>query len=192
MFTGIIEATGKILERKEGCFTISCDFVDELHIWQSIAHDGACMTITDIHKHSYSFFAMEESFTKTNFGNKAVWDSFNIERCLQVNDRLDGHFVTWHVDALWTIEKKEVWVDGSIHLGIHYPTEFDMYATKKWSITINGISLTIVDNSEWYLSVWIIPHTMEVTNLQFCSVHTTVNLEFDLLAKYVANMLPTT
>lgn len=187
MFTGIIESQWTVTNIHEGTITVACDFVDELHIGQSIAHDGACMTITELHQGWYSFFAMQESFAKTNFWTKKNWDSFNIERCMKVSDRLDGHFVTGHIDTLWTVTTLEDGDDGALLVWISFDKQYDIYTTNKWSIAINGISLTVVHTAPWYLSVRIIPHTQKETNIWKLALQDTVNLEFDLLAKYIHN-----
>jgi len=185
MFTGIIESQATITHIHEWTITVTCDFVDELHIGQSVAHDGACMTITELHQDGYSFFAMQESFDKTNYWTKKVGDRFNIERCMQVSDRLDGHFVTGHIDCIWTVTTLEKGDDASLLVWISFDTQYDIYTTNKWSIAINWISLTVVDTAPWYLSVRIIPHTQQETNIWNLHLQDTVNLEFDLLAKYI-------
>lgn len=187
MFTGIIENKAKILAINAGRFTIKNCFSDPLSIWQSIAHDGACMTIEKFDASSYSFFVMEESLTKTNFPQKKVWDYFNVERCMLVGSRIDWHFVSGHIDCTWILEEREEVSDGSYILSFTFPHIYSTYLIQKGSISINWISLTVMRNSEWKVSVSIIPHTWECTNLREIMVWDMVNLEFDMLWKYILN-----
>jgi len=187
MFSWIIEKKAKILHKEWGRFTIENLFWDELKLGQSIAHDGACMTIESLQDDSYTFFMMEESLNKTNFWNKKIGDSFNIERCIQVWDRIDGHFVSWHIDTTWEVTTLEKVDDGSLILGISFPESFWKYVIDKWSITINGTSLTIVERQDWYISVSLIPITQDWTNLWELEIWDHVNLEFDMLGKYILN-----
>lgn len=188
MFTWIIEKQVRILNKENGRFTVENPFSD-LTIWQSITHDGACMTLTDITPESYSFFVMEESLSRTNFGKKKIWDTFNIERCLIANGRLDGHFVTGHIDTVGTVTKIEDKSDKSRIITISFPSEHADLLVEKWSITINGISLTVVDVGAGFFTISLIPHTLEVTNIGQLRVNDIVNLEFDLLGKYIAKQL---
>lgn len=185
MFTWIITHRWKITKIEKWVFTIENPFSTPLSQWQSIAHDGACMSITEIWETTYSFFAMEESFKKTNFGAKRTGDFFNLEQCLAAGQKLDGHFVTWHIDTTWTITKKEYGNDASCFLWVSYNPEYAKFVIKKWSIAINGVSLTVVDAEPWFLSVRLIPLTQELTNLWAVSIWDLVNLEFDMLGKYV-------
>lgn len=190
MFSGIIEHQAKILERKDGLFTVENHFIEtDLKIGQSIAHDGACMTLTNISPASYQFFVMQESLNVSSLGKKTVWDSLNVERSLLVSDRVDGHFVTGHIDTVWTVLSLEEIKDGSKILTIHFPEKYSSYTIRKGSITINGVSLTIVDDEPWTISVSIIPLTQEITNLWKLQKGDTVNLEFDMMGKYVAKLL---
>lgn len=185
MFTGIIEKKAKILEIKEWSFTIENIFPMELKLWQSISHDGACMTVDSISDTSYSFFMMQESLYKTNFWDKAIWDSFNIERCLKANDRIDGHFVSWHIDTTGSVTHLEKIQDGSLIIWISFDNHFSNLTISKWSIAINWVSLTIVDKKPWYISVSLIPLTQDWTNLWEIKIEDKVNLEFDMLGKYI-------
>lgn len=188
MFSGIIEKQAKILDKKWWKFVIENHFWEELKLWQSIAHDWACMTIESYDTNSYTVFVMEESLEKTNFGTKNIGDSFNIERCLQVGDRIDGHFVSWHIDTTGVVEHLEYKEDGSLIIKIWFDSNNSHFIIDKWSITINGVSLTIVSRREWYLSVSIIPLTQDWTNLWTLQIGSTVNLEFDMLGKYIQNL----
>jgi riboflavin synthase len=187
MFTGIITHQATIVAIDGWSFTIVSPFETLPTVWQSIAHDGACMTVNavDTENSRYSFFAMNESLRKTNFSNKSLWDQFNIELCLQAGQRLDGHFVTWHIDTTGTVKTIEPDHDGSTHVHIEYKKSWGPYVIPKWSIAINGVSLTVVEANPWHLSVWLIPLTQEATNLWTLTPWDAVNLEFDMLGKYV-------
>lgn len=187
MFSGIIEKKAKILKRDWGRFTVENTLGTDLKIGQSIAHDGACMTLESFDEESYSFFVMEESLKKTNYGDKKVWESFNVERCLKVDDRIDGHFVSGHVDTTGQVGLTETQADNSLILGVRFPKDFSHYTIDKWSITINGTSLTIMDRSPWYIAVSLIPLTQDWTNLWELQLGDSVNLEFDMLGKYILN-----
>lgn len=185
MFTGIIEQKAKILEHKWWKFVIENKFPWDLKLGQSIAHDGACMTVDSITEKSYSFFMMQESLDKTNFWNKKVWDSFNLERCLKAHDRIDGHFVSWHIDTTWEVTHLETRDDNSLIIWVNFDKNFSNLTISKWSIAINGVSLTIVDKKPWYISVSLIPLTQDWTNLWEVKLWEKVNLEFDMLGKYI-------
>lgn len=157
----------------------------DIVVWQSIAHDGACMSVTELHDDGWTFFAMAESFAKTHYGSKKAGDTFNIELCMQASDRLDGHFVTGHIDAMWEVTQIDIYDDGSWRVGVKFDPKFDELLVPKGSVTINGIALTVGEVSSGSLSVYIIPQTLEKTNIADFAVWTPVNLEFDLLAKYV-------
>lgn len=187
MFTGIIEGKAKILEKDGWKFIIENLFPWELNLWQSIAHDGACMSVDSINEKSYSFFMMQESLSKTNYWEKKSWDYFNIERCLKAQDRIDGHFVSWHIDTTWEVSVLEKISDGSLIIWINFDTSFSHLTISKWSIAINGVSLTIVDKKPWYISVSLIPLTQDWTNLWKIKIWDIVNLEFDMLGKYILN-----
>lgn len=185
MFSGIIEHTAKIISIESWRFTIENTFGEPLKLGQSIAHDGACMTLESFDDNRYTFFAMQESLNRTNFWGKQVWDIFNVERCLRVWDRIDGHFVTGHIDTIWKVSVFEQNSDESWRLWISFDSENSKYVVEKWSISINWVSLTVVSESSGYLEVCIIPLTLEITNLWKLSKDSQVNLEFDMLGKYV-------
>ena len=187
MFTGIIEKKSKILKIAGSRFTVENIFWDELNLGQSIAHDGACMTIEEFKNDTYSFFVMEESFKKLNFHTKQVWDYFNIERCLKAESRIDGHFVSGHIDTIGEIINLEEKSDGSLIVWVSFAKEFSKYTIEKWSIALNWVSLTIVDKSAWYISVSLIPLTQDWTNLWDLKFWDTINIEFDMLGKYILN-----
>lgn len=185
MFSGIIEKKAKIINIENGNFTVENIFKKELKQWISIAHDWACMTIIDSDEEKYTFFVMQESIDKTNYSKKKVWDYFNVEWSLKLSDTMDWHFVSWHVDTIWEVIKIEEKNDWSTFYYIWYDEKYNKLTIEKWSITINWVSLTIVEDSDNYLSVSIIPHTKEITNIWDLKVWSIVNLEFDILGKYI-------
>ncbi len=185
MFSWIIRNKAKILEINNWNYTLENIFKKDLNLWISIAHDWACMTVTKSSPEKYSFFVMEESIKKTNFKNKKVWDYFNIEWSLKMSDTMDGHFVSWHVDTTWEVTKIIKNDDDSKYYYINFSEKYKNLIIEKWSITINWVSLTIVEDWNDYLSVSIIPLTQEITNIWDLEVWDIVNLEFDILGKYI-------
>ena len=185
MFSWIVKNKAKILDIKDWVFTIENIFWKDLKEWMSIAHDWACMTILEPKKKKYSFFAMKETISRTNFKEKKIWDSFNVEWSLKISDTMDWHFVTGHIDSKWKVKKIIKNEDSSIYIFINYPTKYNNLIIEKWSIAVNWVSLTIVEDWNNYFSVSIIPHTQEITNIWDLKVWDTVNLEFDILAKYI-------
>jgi len=188
MFSGIIERKSKILKAQTGHFEIEHSYKKwEIQLGQSIAHDGACMTLTEIWDRSYSFFMMEESLSKTHFSERKAWDYLNIERCLKVSDRIDGHFVSGHIDTTWELTFLERKDDNSLILWVSFDEKYSKYTIEKWSITLNWVSLTIVEIKAWYISVSLIPLTQDWTNLWDLNIWDILNIEFDLLWKYILN-----
>ena len=187
MFTWIIEKKSKILKIEWSQFTVENYFWNELQVGQSIAHDGACMTLESIKESEYTFFVMEESFKKLNFHTKYTWEYFNIERCLRANDRIDGHFVSGHIDTSGEVSLLEEKADHSLILWISFSKEWSKYTIAKWSIALNGVSLTIVEVWVWFLTVSLIPLTQDWTNLWSLKKWDTLNIEFDMLGKYILN-----
>ncbi len=186
MFTWIITQQVTIVAIDQWIITVSHPWTTPLHIGQSIAHDGACMSIDSYTDTTYSFFAMKESFLKTNFWTKQIWDKFNVEYALLPTDRLDGHFVSWHIDTTWNITWLDNQNDWSKKFTISFDPSFDCLVVPKWSITLNGVSLTVwEDISEWKATVRIIPQTLEMTTFWTLQKWDLCNIEFDLLAKYV-------
>lgn len=188
MFSGIIEQTSSIVSRNGGIFTVENKFNEPLSIGQSIAHDGACMTITGINSDSYVFFVMQESLARTNFWNKKIGDTFNVERSIRADSRIDGHFVSGHIDTVGTIRKIQDQPDNSHLVRIEFDSRYSTFIIEKWSIAINGISLTIVEAGNDYLTVSIIPHTWNVTNIGKIIVWSKVNIEFDMIGKYIQRL----
>ena len=185
MFSGIIEQKAKILNIENWNYTVENIFNKPLKKGISIAHDGACMTIIESDFEKYSFFVMEESIKKTNFKNKKVWDFFNIEWSLKLSDTMDWHFVSGHIDTTGKVFKIEEKNDSSKIVYIEFDEKFKNLIIEKWSITINWVSLTIVEDLWNKLSVSIIPLTQEITNIWDLKIWDLVNLEFDILWKYI-------
>lgn len=193
MFTGIIEATGRLVSREtEGTnvhLTVECPLTPELHIDQSLAHDGVCLTVVAIDGEQYTVTAIDETIQRTNLGERVVGDSFNLERCTQVGARLDGHIVQGHVDTTALLERV-VEHDGSWGLHFRLDNPEAGVTVEKGSITINGVSLTVVDSTPETFSVAIIPYTWEHTNLHALQPgKSRVNIEFDIVGKYVARLV---
>ena len=194
MFTGIIEKTGKIVSiEKENTnyhFTIEADFADELKIDQSMAHDGCCLTVVrvDYAKKQYVVTAMDETMLKTNLGSWKVGYEVNLERSMSMNGRFDGHIVQGHVDQTAVCEKV-VDDNGSWRFYFTYDAEKNNFTVPKGSISVNGVSLTVVDSERGRFSVAIIPYTYKVTNFHNFKEGTVVNIEFDVFGKYVQRLL---
>lgn len=194
MFTGIIELLGEIKQIETSgsntIFTLEAGFGEEpIRVDQSIAHDGVCLTVTEITEakegHTqYKVTAVEETLRKTSLGNWKTGRKVNIERCLRVGDRLDGHFVQGHVDSTGTIHSIED-RDGSWMIHVDFPDTFSKLLVDKGSICINGVSLTVVDSDKGRFSITIIPYTWEHTNFHQLSEGDPVNLEYDILGKYL-------
>lgn len=192
MFTGIIETTGRIeTVEDQGTnrrFRISSTLSKELKVDQSLAHNGVCLTVEALEPGSHWVTAVDETLSKTTLGNWNAGDMINLERCLPMNGRLDGHFVQGHVDATGTcIDKLDM--HGSWKFRFQYPPSFAALVIEKGSISLNGISLTVFDVTDSEFSVAVIPYTYEHTNIQFVATGTSVNLEFDLIGKYLARQL---
>ncbi len=199
MFTGIIENTARITAiqstDKNLTFTLTCPFINELKIDQSIAHNGVCLTIIDINQDdgTYSVTAIDETLNRTNLGLLKVNDLVNFERCLKLDSLLDGHLVQGHVDTT-AICKKVIEAGGSWKYFFEYEDNNKQgYVTvEKGSVTVNGVSLTVVDAEFNSFSVAIIPYTYEHTNFKTIKVGDSVNIEFDIVGKYIAKLLAKT
>ena len=192
MFTGIIEATGRVENiEKEGTnilFTMSCPFTKELKIDQSISHDGCCLTVYDIDNQQYKIAAIHETLEKTNLGNWEIGTEVNLERCVLMNGRLDGHIVQGHVDQTGVVKSIEN-KNGSHLITIEHCEKDGFVTVPQGSIAVNGISLTVAYSGEGEFSVAIIPYTWEHTNLKHLSAGDRVNLEFDVIGKYIAKLI---
>ncbi len=192
MFTGIIEGIGKVEKISKNTKNRSAiqmtvnlgTHAKELKIGQSVALNGVCLTATKLSKSSCIFEMIEETIKKTDLGNLTVGGIVNIERSLKVGDRLEGHFVLGHVDGVGTI-KKILKKPKEVQVWFKIPKKLSKYVVKKGSIAIDGISFTVVDIKNTLASVSIIPHTLEVTNFQTKKVGDKVNIETDILGKYI-------
>ena len=192
MFTGIVEATATV-ENIETMgtsvhFTMSCPFADELKIDQSLSHNGCCLTIEKIENQRYGVTAIQETLEKTNLGSWKIDTKVNLERCVLMNGRLDGHIVQGHVDQTGTIKSIEN-LNGSHYITIAYIEKDGFPTVPQGSITVDGISLTVAHSGENEFSVAIIPYTWEHTNLKNLEIGSKVNLEFDIIGKYVAKLM---
>ncbi len=191
MFTGIIETLGTVQEVKKEKdnvhITIASSITDELQIDQSVAHNGICMTVVAINKNLYTVTAIGETIKKTNISHWQTGDIINLERAMRLGDRLDGHIVQGHVDQIGNcIVAKET--NGSWHYTFEYDESFQNITIEKGSITVNGVSLTVVDSGKNSFSVAIIPYTFEHTNFKNFKKGAKVNLEFDVIGKYVSKL----
>jgi riboflavin synthase len=191
MFTGIIETLAKVesIEKEQSNvhFTFSSSITHELKIDQSVAHNGVCLTVVKLNNLNYTVTAIDETLQKTNLGNLKVGDRVNIERCMPANGRFDGHIVQGHVDETGTVTHI-IDNNGSWTYTIAYQNKSNNITVEKGSITINGTSLTVVDSKDHSFSVCIIPYTYENTVFKTLKIGDTVNLEFDIVGKYVAKM----
>lgn len=187
MFTGIIEVIGAITAiSKKGdnlTFSINPPFLSELKIDQSISHNGVCLTVDGIFNDCYTVTAIKETLLRTNLGTLTVGDSVNLERCLKLSDRLDGHIVQGHVDCVaWVSNIKSQ--NGSWEFYFEYDQK-DFITVEKGSISVNGVSLTVVQSMRGKFSVAVIPYTFEHTNFRTLETGNPVNLEFDIVGKYI-------
>ncbi len=194
MFSGIIETTATVTRlRQEGDnlhLTLRCSFTNELKIDQSVAHNGVCLTVVDIQGDEYTVTAIRETLDRSNLGVLKVGDLVNVERSMMMNGRLDGHIVQGHVDqtAICTEVRP---ADGSHYFHFEYETSDEMrrrgyFTVDKGSVTVNGVSLTVCNPTTNSFEVAIIPYTLEHTNFCRINVGTKVNLEFDIIGKYIA------
>ena len=191
MFTGIIENLGvvKHLEKEKDNLhiTITAEIASELKIDQSVAHNGVCLTVVDVKDHEYLVTAIKETIDKSNLGRLKIEDKINLERAMRLGDRLDGHIVQGHVDqtAVCTSIEDQ---NGSWLFTFDYSPNTGNITIEKGSVTVNGVSLTVLNSKEHTFSVAIIPYTFEHTNFKYLSVGDIVNLEFDILGKYVSKI----
>ena len=196
MFSGIVEETARVVkivkEQENVHFTLTCSFVNELKIDQSVSHNGVCLTIVSIDDNTYTTTAMKETLDRSNLGLLQVGDEVNVERSMPINGRLDGHIVQGHVDM--TAECIDIQdAQGSWYFTFKYPFDKEMaqrgYMTvDKGSVTVNGVSLTVCSPTDDTFQVAIIPYTFEHTNFHCFKVGSKVNLEFDILGKYLARL----
>jgi riboflavin synthase len=191
MFTGIIETLGIIKEIKKNKdnldITVHCPMVHELKVDQSVAHNGVCLTVVSIEKDQYTVTAIKETIEKTNLGDWKINDSVNLERAMKLDARLDGHIVQGHVDQTGICKNIEE-TNGSWRYTFQYDKNLNNITIEKGSITVNGVSLTVVDSKRDEFSVAIIPYTYEHTNFKDFVVGSKINLEFDVIGKYVSRL----
>ena len=191
MFTGIIEAFGKVVslehELENLHITLKSSLSKELKIDQSLAHNGVCLTVVKIIENNYTVTAIKETLDKSNLNELKVGDLVNLERAMKMNARLDGHIVQGHVDQIGNCVKVE-FNEGSWGYSFEYASEQKNITIEKGSITVNGVSLTVVNSGENSFSVAIIPYTYEHTNFKAFKVGSKINLEFDLIGKYIAKL----
>ncbi len=192
MFTGIIETLGVVKKlEKEGDnlhLTITSNFTNELKIDQSVAHNGVCLTVVNINNDDYTVTAIEETLLKTNLNHLTVGNTVNLERGMKLDARLDGHIVQGHVDQT-AVCKHINQQNGSWIFTFNYDASLNNVTIEKGSITVNGVSLTVVNSKKDEFSVAIIPYTYEHTNFNTFNVGTVVNLEFDVIGKYVSRLM---
>ncbi|MBQ6161111.1 MAG: riboflavin synthase [Prevotella sp.] len=194
MFSGIVEAMATVIaiekDRENITFTLECPFTNELHIDESVSHNGVCLTVIDCHDGKYSVTAMKETLDRSNLGLLKVGDKVNLERAMKMDGRLDGHIVQGHVDTTARcIDTKDA--DGSTYFTFEYDSNTDdvkkgYFTVDKGSVAVNGVSLTVCEPTRNTFKVAIIPYTMENTNFCDIQVGTIVNIEFDILGKYIA------
>ena len=196
MFSGIVEEFATVVaiqkDRDNIDFSLRCSFVDELNIDQSVAHNGVCLTVVTIENGTYTVTAMRETLERTNLGQLKVGDKVNVERSMLMNGRLEGHIVQGQVDETARCIAMED-ANGSTYFTFEYQEDLEMarngyFTVDKGSVTVNGVSLTVCNPTRNTFQVAIIPYTMEHTNFQDIKIGTTVNIEFDILGKYIARL----
>ena len=191
MFSGIIEGLGEVVSLRKELnnlhITVKCDFTHELKIDQSIAHNGVCLTVVSIENDTYTVTAIDETLSKTNLGALIAGDKINLERCMKLGDRLDGHIVQGHV-VQTAICTNIMETNGSWLFTFRYDKSKNNITVEKGSITVNGVSLTVVNSLADSFSVCIIPYTYTHTNFHTINKGSVVNLEFDIVGKYIAKL----
>lgn len=191
MFTGIIETLGTIAEIKKDHdnlhLTIASSITNELKIDQSVSHNGVCLTVVGVNNDQYTVTAIRETLEKTNLADWNTGDVVNLERAMKLGDRLDGHIVQGHVDQTGICTNIEN-ANGSWYYSFEYDSSLNNITIEKGSITVNGVSLTVVNSKHNEFSVAIIPYTYEHTNFHSFKVGTKINLEFDVIGKYVSRL----
>ena len=188
MFSGIVETTGKIVKiekyQQNIDFTVSCPFQSELSIDQSVAHNGVCLTVVKLTKEGYVVTAMQETLNRSNLGLLKVGDYVNLERSMRPDSLLDGHIVQGHVDQTGICTKVED-ASGSTYYTIEYDANQGNITVEKGSVSVNGVSLTVCNSQNGKFRVAIIPYTFENTNFKYIKEGDKVNLEFDIIGKYI-------
>ena len=196
MFSGIVESTARVVsiqkDQENIHFTLECDFIQELKIDQSVAHNGVCLTVVHLTDKQYVVTAMNETLERSNLATWTIGTEVNVERSMMMNGRLDGHIVQGHVDQVAICIGKEN-EDGSYRFTFQYETNKEMaqrgyFCVDKGSVTMNGVSLTVCNPTQNTFQVCIIPYTYDNTNFHSIEVGTKVNIEFDIIGKYIARM----
>ena len=191
MFTGIIETLGKVIdlarEKENLHITVESNITNELKIDQSVAHNGVCLTVVAINADKYVVTAIKETLDKTNIGDLVIGDVVNLERGMKLGDRLDGHIVQGHIDEVGVCKEISD-MNGSIVFTFEYNSNSENITIEKGSITVNGVSLTVVNSKKNEFSVAIIPYTLENTTFKSFKKETKINLEFDVIGKYVSRL----
>ena len=192
MFSGIVEEAAKVValtkEKDNLHLSFECSFVQDLKIDQSVAHNGVCLTVVKIEDNVYTVTAISETLQKTNLGLLQVGDKVNVERSMRIDSLLDGHLVQGHVDQTAKCAKIEE-SEGSWYFTFEYDPSTENFTVEKGSITVNGVSLTVVNSKDNSLQVAIIPYTFDNTNFHSIVKGTVVNLEFDIIGKYIARLM---
>lgn len=199
MFSGIVEEAAQVVSARKDQngnlqLEVKCSFVNELKIDQSVAHNGVCLTVVELNDESYRVTAIQETLERSNLGLLKEGDLVNLERSMLMNGRLDGHIVQGHVDTTAEcIETEDV--DGSRYFKFKYKVSPELFrkgyvTVEKGSVTVNGVSLTVCDSTDDTFRVAIIPYTMEHTNFKHINPGTVVNIEFDIIGKYLARLMP--
>jgi riboflavin synthase len=192
MFTGIVESTGLVREivssGNNKTFTFSCSFTSSLKIDQSLSHNGVCLTVIAIENDCYQVTAIDETLKRTNLGGLQVGDSVNLERCMKADSRFDGHIVQGHVDETGICRKIRS-LNGSWEFVFEYDSSSSNITVEKGSICVNGVSLTVVRSEKNLFSVHVIPYTYEHTTFHLLRVNDRVNLEFDIVGKYIRRLM---
>ena len=192
MFTGIIEELGEVVELQQEKdnlhITVKSKVSSELKIDQSLAHNGVCLTVVGLGDETHTITAISETLEKSNLGKLQIGSKLNLERATKIGSRLDGHIVQGHVDQIGTCTRVEE-LEGSWVFSFAYDPNYNNITIEKGSITVNGVSLTVVNSKENAFSVAIIPYTFDNTNFHQIKPQSTVNLEFDVIGKYVARLL---
>lgn len=196
MFSGIVEEMATVVaikhDKENIDFTLTCSFVEDLKIDQSVSHNGVCLTVVDITDNTYTVTAMKETLLRSNLGLLKVGDHVNVERSMLMNGRLDGHIVQGHVDeTAKCVGMKDA--EGSTYFTFEYKLDKDMarrgyFTVDKGSVTVNGVSLTVIAPTDNTFTVAIIPYTRQNTNFKDITIGSVVNLEFDILGKYIARL----
>lgn len=196
MFSGIVEEMATVVaiknDKENVDFTLTCSFTDQLKIDQSVSHNGVCLTVVAIEDNKYTVTAMKETLERSNLGMLKVGDKVNVERSMLMNGRLDGHIVQGHVDGTAKCTDMRD-ADGSTYYTFEYAFDKDMarrgyFTVDKGSVTVNGVSLTVCNPTEKSFTVAIIPYTHDNTNFCNIGIGSTVNIEFDILGKYIARL----